>query len=209
MTPEESKFRDALQPFETRLKSYINTKIPGRFRGKISPDDIFQEVAWAAYRERTTFDAISSEDRLRWLLTVTNNKLLNAIKAANRLKRGGGITTLQNNHSGWSSFVSNLQRVFSPEKSPSRVAALQEAREPLENAIAGLPEDRRRVIEQHFHEGKEIGEIAQDMKRSPTAIRSLLRHSLKQLRDKLGRASRFLSGTSEGRSISAPPDKSP
>lgn len=58
----------------------------------------------------------------------------------------------------------------------------------LENLVASLPQDQRRVVMRRFVDQKSIREIAQEMGRSEGAIKQLQLRGLENLRDRCGRA---------------------
>ena len=81
--------RGALVERIPALRSYVEEKIPERLRATISPDDVLQEVWLSANRTLATFRPDGPHAFDRWLLRIVNNRLLDALRAARTVKRGG------------------------------------------------------------------------------------------------------------------------
>src|SRR5262245_22380938 len=69
------------------LRRYLRERIPSRLSSSVNVDDIVQDVWIAAFRHVDDFadDGESAFDR--WLQTIANRKLLDAIKRARRWRR--------------------------------------------------------------------------------------------------------------------------
>jgi RNA polymerase sigma factor (sigma-70 family) len=65
---------------------------------------------------------------------------------------------------------------------PSRVVARKESEALLHAALAGLPEDHRRVLELRFLKGLSLVNAAREMARTPAAIQMLSARALRELR---------------------------
>lgn len=69
--------------------------------------------------------------------------------------------------------------------SPSAGAVRHEDIERVAAAIAQLPDDQRRAVEQHHLGGASVAAIAREMARTEAAVAGLLRRGLKRLRQLL------------------------
>ena len=75
----------------------------------------------------------------------------------------------------------------------SQSVARRELVHAVRAAVAGLPEEYREAIELRYFDGYSLDETAVLMGRTAGAVRGLVDRAKKQIRDSLGRASRFLS----------------
>ena len=175
------------------LRAYVAGKIPPSLTGILSADDILQETFVAAFRHVRGFvpDAPNALDR--WLTTIANRKLIDAIKAAQRLKRGGQHLVYHDEPELTLSLASLLAELAISRHTPSREASLREAASAVQDALGDLDDDRRRAIMLRFVDGLSPKQIAHTMGRSCAAIHSLLFHGLRELRSRLGRAAKFFS----------------
>ena len=175
------------------LYRYIQSKIPAKFQAVIAAEDVLQDVWIGAYRGLSSFNPSRPDALDRWLTGITNHKLIDAIKTAGRLKRGGGAKVVRAAHSRRMSFCDLFARVASPHRSPSRDAAASEVAHAVQIALSRLPADWRRAIRMRFIEGQSQQEIARHMGRTEAAVNGLLFRGLQGLRDRLGDATRFFS----------------
>lgn len=190
---KECTLRHTLLAGAPRLRQYLAAKIPTRFQGVISAEDVLQEVWLAAFQALGSFRQDGPDALDRWLTCIAHRKLLKAIKAAQSVKRGGRNAILQGHGNRVSSMLDLFVRVAAPGRTPSSEAAAAEATDAVQIALASLPEARRRAVWMRHIEGKPCAEIAEAMGKTKPAVNSLLFHGLQQLRDRLGEPARFLS----------------
>ena len=190
------------------LRRYIAGKIPLRLRPIFSPDDILHEVWIAAYRTfpRRELDGPDALDR--WLRTVVNRKLIDAIRTARRLKRGGDRELVRDVGVYLTSFSGLFERLQSPDQTPSTELHAIETGHAVLISLNGLNAARRQAIRMRFIEGLSRREIAHRMGRSEAAVSSLQFHGLRQLRQMLGDAAKYFSDvrSSDPASTEAQPD---
>ena len=176
-----------------RLLAFIAKKIPASRQARISPEDVLQQTFVEVHVEIHAFDPRGPEAFYRWLSTIANHRLLDAIKADNTAKRGGGRVAA---HGGVQqtaeSVVDLIDLLSAADMTASRIVARHEAAGAMQVGLAGLQEDYRRAIQLHHIEGLEVAQIAEIMNRSPRAVRHLCRRGLKELRESLGPMSQFL-----------------
>jgi RNA polymerase sigma-70 factor (ECF subfamily) len=190
------------------LRQYIAGKIPLRLRPIFSPDDILHEVWIAAYRTfpRRELDGPDALDR--WLRTVVNRKLIDAIRTARRLKRGGDRKLVRDAGVSLTSFSGLFGRLQSPDQTPSTELHAIETGHAVLISLNGLNDARRQAIRMRFIEGLSRKEIAHRMGRSEAAVSSLQFHGLRQLRRMLGDAAKYFSDarSSDPANTQAQPD---
>jgi RNA polymerase sigma factor (sigma-70 family) len=190
---DEQTLHEALLARINSLRNYVASKTPPRLRHIISPDDILQEVWIAAYRTISTFEANGPNPLDRWLTTIANSKLVDALRAARRLKRGGNRRLVRNAEAPLTSFSDLFAELRSPQQTPSSEFHAVEAAHAVLISLNRLNDSRRQAIEMRFIEGLSHKEIACKMGKSGAAVNSLLFHGLRQLRAMLGDAAKYFS----------------
>jgi len=182
-----------LLPRVAQLRRYVDRKIPGRLSATVSADDILQEVWMAAYRTASTFRPDGPNAIERWLTTIAKSKLVDAIRNARRLKRGGDRRCLRDARERLASFTELFARIQSPQKTPSGEFGAIEAGHAISIALNLLSEERRRAVYMHHIEGHSQKEIAREMGKTEAAVNSLLYNGLRELRSLLGEAAKYFS----------------
>ena len=190
---DESMLQRLLLSRAHRSRRYIESKIPAKLRSLLSADDILQDVWIAAFRAMSTFRGNHPEDFDRWLMTITNRKLVDALRVALAVKRGGKTPIVGEAQVRRSSIVDLFARIASPQATPSRVTSAKEAVEAVTAALAGLSDDRGRAVKMRHIDGLSVPEIAKRMQRTIPAVHSLLFNGLRDLRSRLGSAEKFFS----------------
>ncbi len=190
---DEEALQEILKARAPRLRNYLAKRIPTMLRDVISAEDVLQEVWIAAFRGLPRFRPDGKDAADRWLTTIAQRTLLNTIKAAGCLKRGGRHGKVQGDADRVSSMLDLFVRIASPCRTPSSEAAVVEAVDAIQIALASLPEARRLVISMAYLEGRSLGAIAKATNKTRAAVKSLLYHGKRQLKEHLGSAARFLS----------------
>jgi RNA polymerase sigma factor (sigma-70 family) len=182
------------------LYEYVAARIPPRLRPEVAPEDVLQEVWIGAFTTISSYNPSKPYAFDRWLTGVVNHKLVDALKAATRLKRGGGARRVPAACGRRSSLYDLFARLASPRGTPSREYGTREAACALQIALSRLPVDRRTAVRMRYLEGRSRPEIAQRMQKSEAAVNSLLFCGLRDLRRFLGDAAQYFSDvrSSEG-----------
>ena len=184
-----------LMPRAEWVYGFVERRIPAALTSEIAPDDVLQEVWVAVFHgghlgEVVRLDAIGDLDT--WLLTVARRKLVDAIKKARRLQRGGGMKINRYRRGGRTNSQWDLISLMAArQRTPSSEEAAMEAATAIEKALSSLPEDYREVITLHHLEGLPWGDVAIIMQRSRPAVRGLLRRGMQALRQQMGTSSQF------------------
>ena len=172
------------------LHAYVDRGIPPRFRGIVSAEDILQEVWVAAFRA----DRTAIRDWNGWITTATRSKLVELLRAARTLKRGGNRNRANVDDSRMTSYVDLFARIQADTRTPSSELSAKEACQAAQIALAALPENKRQAVYLCHIEGLSRRETALRMGKSESAVNSLVFAGLRQLRELIGDASGFLSG---------------
>jgi len=190
-TGDEDALVELLLAHHDRLAQHISEKLPVAMQAVIDAGDVLQQTYIDAFVAIGRLELRSEKAFFRWLTTIADHRLIDAVKSLKRKKRGGDH---QRAYSGPSSSMADLLELLSDSiTSPSGQAARNEGIQVLESALGSLPDDYRQAVRLRYLEGKGIEEIAPEMDRTPDAVRGLLYRALKKLRDAMGQSSLYLS----------------
>jgi RNA polymerase sigma factor (sigma-70 family) len=193
---DESKLQQLLLERAEAVRTALAGKIPPRFRPYVAVDDVLQEIWITAFRSVSSFRLTRPDAFDRWLAAIVSRRLADALRIVGALKRGGNQRILKEHEARSKSFADLFGRLASPQKSPSREVSAREAADAVQLALCGLSESRRQAVRMRYIEGRSRAEIAQVLRKSDAAVNSLLYHGLREMRERLGSACRFLSNVS-------------
>ena len=177
-----------------RLARRMARKIPALLRGTMSEEDVLQQTFVTVFQRITSFEPRGERAFFRWIATIADNQLLDAIKAQKAQKRGGDRAQVRGGVDGHSESVDELVFLLAgSEPTPSRVFARKEAIAAIHVGLASVGEDYRKAIELRYFRGMTVADVAKVVGRSPHAIHNLCHRGLKALRLVMGRSSQFLS----------------
>ena len=186
---EDLAVRQLLLPHLARIARTIAVKYPGLKQCNTSVDDIIQETFVESYRRIQEYDPGKGALRT-WLTTIADRRAMNAIRDAQRLKRGGGHQRVE--QTGTDSSIQDLVEMLSAGgHTASRSAMRHEAEQAVHGVIAELPEDYRRAVELFMLEGKSMQETAAIMGRTQKAVQGLIDRAKIKMRTALGRLSQY------------------
>jgi RNA polymerase sigma-70 factor (ECF subfamily) len=177
----------------SRLRGYVRRKIPNRLSSTVSADDILQDVWIAAFRNVSSFAPDGPDAVDRWLMTIANSRIIDAVRDARRSKRGGDRRRMRETQRRFSSLTDLFARIQSPTKTPSSEFGVAESRHAVSIALNLLRQDRRRAVYMHHIEQRSYKEIAQVMGKTEEAVNSLVYNGLLDLRLVLGDAAKYFS----------------
>lgn len=153
----------------------------------LAAEDLLQECLLDVFRTITAFRPSGTHAFERWLVTIADNRLIDAIRAWSAAKRGGGMVMAEA-LSGRSAAIPLLELVRVDSHSPSRSVVSHEIEAAVRVAIDGLKEDYREAVRLRFLEGLDIAEVAARMRRSEWSVHKLCNRGLRQLESALGPA---------------------
>lgn len=175
------------------IRRYVAAHIPARFSSLVSPDDVLQEMWIRAFRAWPTFCADDPAAIDRWLTRVANTSLISILRGIRAKKRGVDVSRTFGQMPESRVLARLFQRVDSTNRSPSGNARRLEANQIVRLCVGTLPDDRRQVIELRYLRGWTVQEVADATGKTQAAVSSLLYNALRELRQLMGNASRFLS----------------
>jgi len=175
------------------LRTYVARRVPPSLAQSLSVDDVLQEVWTAAYRHAATFCPRGPDAVDRWLMTIVRTKLIDAVRRARRLKRGGSQQYLRAGGPGYSSFSHFFARLQSPGRTPSGEAHLVETAHAMTIAIRCLSDRQRQAVELQYFQGLSRREVAARLDTTEKAVKELVHRGLHLMRDILGPAGKYFS----------------
>ncbi len=177
-----------------RISAIIERRIPSDLRGILAAEDACQDAYVAAVRELDSFEMQGEDAFYRWLVTITERKLVDTIRTLRAAKRGGDRKVIAaSGRNDTSSIIAMLDLAAVHQHTPSRSAARRELVTAVQDALEGLREDYRRVIRLRYIQGLSVAEVAEQMGRSAGAVVMLCNRGLQRLGEAIGDASRFFS----------------
>ena len=165
--------------------------ISSKWRSIVSPEDVMQVTYLDAFLRVCDFVPRGPGSFAAWLRRIAENNLRDAIKELERAKRPPVDKRLQSPNDR--SYADLVQGLAGNGGTPSGAAAVKEAINFVEQALARLPADYETVIRLYELGGRSIREVGQAMGRSDGAVKMLLSRARDHLRDALGSRSRFFS----------------
>ncbi len=183
LDPEDLKV--SLMEQAEPLRIYLERKIPAQHRATIAAEDILQEVWIAAFRNLATFVSTEPNSLAKWLQRITERKLLDALRNARRVKRGGRDRVEEALGRRSSSYLDLFHRVRRDQRTPSSEAAAREAVTAVQIALVELPDNCRQAVTFHHIYGQSQSEVAGRMRKTVPAVNSLLYRGLRLLRDQM------------------------
>lgn len=174
-----------------KLLARVDQKLPAELRSVISPEDIIQDAYSQAFRGIASFQPEGEDAFYRWLSTIADNRVIDAVRAHNAAKRGGGRAAAAGPER--SSVVALIDLLAVNEWTPSRSAGGHEAAAAIQVALAGLKGEYREALELRYLEGLSVADTAARLGKTEPAIHKLCSRGLQSLRESMGEAAKYLS----------------
>src|SRR5262249_31762968 len=151
-------------------------------RAKGSAADLVQETFLEAQRDFGQFHGTSEPELLAWLRRLLRNNLANFTRLYRADKRQVGREVVLD--AGTSADARGVEP-SAGSTSPSGQALAHEQAEAVQQALARLPDDYRRVLLLRYQEELPFEEIARLLNRSANATRQLLLRAVERLHQEL------------------------
>ena len=178
---------------EARYHRHIHARIPRSLASVISPEDVLQDVRLAVGAQLDVFRGTTEKALNTWLTRLATGCTLDAIKTEKRIKRGGGVRVVNQAALERSSLADLFGIIPSPQRTPSSLAATQEA---ILQALASLNwlNPREAVIVRMYHlNAVSQKRIAEFLRCRPTVVRGIIRRTRGFLAAIMGDPSKFYS----------------
>jgi RNA polymerase sigma-70 factor, ECF subfamily len=173
-----------LEAYRDYLRLLARLQLGPRLRAKLDASDVVQQAILQAHEGRAQFRGSTEAEWLAWLRAILANVLAAAARRFDtRAREVGRERSLEAELELSSSRMECL--LASDQTSPSQRAVRCEELLRLARALAGLPEDQRRVVELHHLKGLQVADVARQLGRTRPAVVGLLYRGLKRLRELL------------------------
>ena len=175
------------------VRRRIAHKVSPQWRAILDEDDVMQTTYLEAVTRFEKFSTGNAKDFVSWLSRLAENNLIDGVRALEAAKRpdpSKRVTRRANSSDSATSLVTVLGITFT---TPSMNAARGEAGGYLMKVIEQLPDVYCRVVKLYDLEGKSIEEVAAELGRSQGAVYMLRARAHEQLKELLGRESRYFS----------------
>jgi RNA polymerase sigma factor (TIGR02999 family) len=177
--------------YQPQLHEHIQRNHPQSLMGYLTTEDILQEALLQAWLDIGSLRETAPVAFVAWLKAVADRRMSDAIKAQQRLKRGGGMQRAepQLSQGHWDDLLDALP---AEARTASSILSRKETAQTLRAAVGVLPEDQQVAIRLHFLEGRSVDETARAMRRTAAAVRGLLHRAKEKLASDLETASHWL-----------------
>lgn len=189
---DAAALRTLLERCGPQLSREMRGQIAPVWRSQIDADDVMQVTYLEAFLQLHTLLVRDAAGFYSWLRRIALNNLRDAIKELERKKRPNPSRRVDGPTSE-ESYVALVEALGATSATPSRDAARREIGGIIERTLERLPPDYRRVIRRCDLEGRDAGEVAAEMGRSPGAIHMLRARAHDRLRALLGSEADFFS----------------
>ena len=178
MIPDRESAPRALEDYRAYLRLLARLQLDPKVQGKLDPSDLVQETLLRAHAKRDQFQGRTDAELAAWLRRILANLLTDAMRRHGLAGRNlAPERSLEESATRLEAFLS------SSADSPLERTVRQEELLQLSEALDQLPDDQRVAVELKHLQGWTVEAIAQQMKRSKTAVGGLLRRGLKKLRE--------------------------
>ncbi len=175
-TASLGRLLDAYRPL---LLQIAGEELASDLQAKAGGSDIVQQTFLDAVQDFPDFQGSSSAELMAWLRQVLRHNLVGFAQ----YYRGRQKRTVKREVVLPSEGVELEPQATG--RSPSSECVARERDAAVEQALARLPEDYRRVIILHHHEGRSFKDIAPLMERSADAVRKLWFRAIEKLQQEL------------------------
>lgn len=175
-----------LEPYRSYLRILASAQMGRHIELRVNASDIVQDTLLAAHRDLENFRGTTPGEFLQWLRTILSRCLLKAvechIKAEKRDVRRE--VSLQQIHAGHESSCQLPTSILAAKQAtPSQLASRIEEIDWLTCLIGKLPSQYQQVITLRNLKELPFEDVAQQMNRSPQAVRMLWLRAIRRLRE--------------------------
>jgi RNA polymerase sigma-70 factor (ECF subfamily) len=180
---DPAAFAAFLEQRRPALVAYIEGRLGSTLRGKVEPQDIYQEVAIKALRELPKND-FCDRDPFGWLCHLAEQCVIDAHRHFAASKRAAGREQAGNVSAGEGS-QDLIALLAASMTTPTQAAVRDEREERLRAAVAKLPEDQREALRLRYIEGLATKDVAARLHKTDVATRVLLTRLVHHLQELL------------------------
>lgn len=189
---DSSAMRSLLERYGPQVWHEVRSKIGRQWQSIVDADDVMQVTYVEAFLQIHMLTARDGTGFLAWLRRIAENNMRDAIKEQDRKKRPPPGKRLDAD-AREDSCVALIETLGVESTTPSRHAAQGEASKIISGVLDQLPSDYARVVQLYDLEGREIADVALELKRSTGAVHMLRARAHDRLRVLLGAPGNFFS----------------
>ena len=180
---DSAALAELLESHTPKLCADLRSRIPNRWRALLAIEDVLQETYTDVFLSIRGFVPRGEGAFVAWLRKLAQNNLLEAIRALEAEKRGGGMRPARFgvDQDDRTDFMDALLPAGT-QTTPSQFMTRQESRLSLEAALADLPAHYRLAVQRYDLEGRTIDETAAEVGCSPGGVHLIRHRAFKQLR---------------------------
>lgn len=178
---DESALDQLCKAYNERVLRIVRMRMGPELRTKLQSMDLVQDAFISALRDLESFTYKSEGDFMRWISKIAENRIRDNLDKLHAEKRDIRREIPLDNYrqADEDSFV----RDFEPMKSttPSMIISKREDLDKLEKAIDKLKPEYKEVIILTKIEGLSYKEVAEQLGKSPDAVRMILSRAIQAL----------------------------
>jgi len=174
MREHEDKQGFAAEPHRDYLRLLARLWLPRRLNRKLGASDLVQEALLKAHAKRDQFEGETDQQYKAWLRQILRNALIDELKRRDLPEQS--VRQVEDG-SRWTE-----KNLAANDASAGSRIGKEELLELLAKALAELPEDWQDVLALHYLCGLKVGQIAEELGRTPTSVAGLIRRGLDRLR---------------------------
>jgi RNA polymerase sigma-70 factor (ECF subfamily) len=186
MEGQSERLGSALEAFRGYLTLVAREALAPDLAAKVGASDLVQETFLAAGRDIAQLRDHSPANLRCWLAGILRHLLANARRRYRATQKRRADLEIPGRGRGSDSREDLVVDVAASATSPSGRAMRQEREKALREAMMGLPEHYRQVIQWHHEERLTFEQIAGRLGGSPEAARKFWGRALVRLRETLG-----------------------
>jgi RNA polymerase sigma factor (sigma-70 family) len=172
---QDDRISEAVELEQTRLRSFIRTRVPDARDAEDILQDVFYELV-EAYRMMKPIERVSA-----WMFRVARNRITDLFRKRRPEVTNSDPVALADD--GESLFLEDM--LPSPDAGPEAAYARSVLLEELEAALEELPEGQREVFIAHEIEGRSFKELAAATGLGVNTLLSRKHYAVVQLRERL------------------------
>lgn len=166
------------------LIAFIERRLGSALRGKVEPQDVFQEMTIKSLRELPQTD-LTGRDPFGWLCHLAEQCIVDGHRHFAAGKRASG-REVPGNMAAKDASQDLIALLAASLTTPTQAVVRDERQRRLHEAMQTFPEEHREVLRLRYGEGLATKEVARLVSKSDVATRVLLTRLVQKLQELLG-----------------------
>lgn len=183
-----------LAAYHAVLRARADARLDRSLRAKLEPEDILQEVYFQVVRQINRFEGRSPNSFFNWVLTILDNRLINARQALQRQRCDVAREIRPQAANKVETCWNLLDQLYADSVTPSRGVRREEAVDALLACMSHLSNSHRQVLQLRFLEEHSVDEVAKRLGKSKGAVVALTIRALAALRKSMDCLGEFTRG---------------